>query len=59
MRTRRFASRVAADVATADASGVSGTPTFFINGRRRQGAYDIDALTEAVRGAGARARNER
>jgi Na+/H+ antiporter NhaA len=43
--------RVAEDVASADASGVSGTPTFFINGRRHQGAYDIDTLTAAVRAA--------
>ena len=33
---------------SADLSGVSGTPTFFINGRRHYGAYDIDTLTEAV-----------
>jgi protein-disulfide isomerase len=39
---------VAEDVASADASGVAGTPTFFINGRRHQGAYDIDTLTDAV-----------
>jgi Na+/H+ antiporter NhaA len=47
--------RVAEDVASADASGVSGTPTFFINGRRHQGAYDIDTLTAAVRAARRRA----
>ena len=35
--------------------GVSGTPTFFVNGRRHYGAYDIDTLTEAVRVARARA----
>jgi Na+/H+ antiporter NhaA len=48
---RRFAARVTRDVASADESGVSGTPTFFINGRRHQGAYDIDTLTAAVRAA--------
>ncbi|MFZ1155693.1 MAG: Na+/H+ antiporter NhaA [Solirubrobacteraceae bacterium] len=42
------ASRVVEDVASADASGVSGTPSFFINGRRHYGAYDIDTLTTAV-----------
>ncbi len=47
--------RVAEDVASADASGVSGTPTFFINGRRHYGAYDIDTLTTAVRSARTRA----
>jgi hypothetical protein len=34
---------------------VSGTPTFFINGLRHYGAYDIGALSEAVRTAKARA----
>ena len=38
---REYAPRVAEDVASADASGVAGTPTFFINGRRHHGAYDI------------------
>ncbi|HMC09516.1 MAG TPA: hypothetical protein VKL22_09385 [Actinomycetota bacterium] len=27
---------------------VSGTPTFFINGRRHHGAYGIGTLTSAV-----------
>lgn len=43
--------RVLTDVTSADESGVSGTPTFFINGRRHYGVYDIDTLTEAVRAA--------
>jgi Na+/H+ antiporter NhaA/predicted DsbA family dithiol-disulfide isomerase len=47
--------RIAEDVDGADLSGVSGTPTFFINGRRHYGTYDIDTLTRAVRGARARA----
>jgi protein-disulfide isomerase len=47
--------RVAEDVDSADLSGVSGTPTFFINGRRHYGAYDIETLSAAVRAAGARA----
>jgi len=53
--TRAGASRVADDVDSADLSGVTGTPTFFINGRRHYGAYDIDTLSAAVRVAGARA----
>jgi protein-disulfide isomerase len=36
-------------------AGVSGTPTFFINDRRHYGAFDIDALTRAVRTAKAAA----
>ena len=55
MRRHEYAPRIAEDVASADASGVSGTPTFFINGRRHQGAYDIDTLTAAVRAARNRA----
>jgi Na+/H+ antiporter NhaA len=49
------AMRVADDVDSADLSGVSGTPTFFINGRRHYGAYDIATLSAAVRAAGAQA----
>jgi Na+/H+ antiporter NhaA len=55
VRRHEYAPRVAEDVASADASGVSGTPTFFINGRRHQGAYDIDTLTASVRSARNRA----
>ncbi len=55
LRRREYAGRVAEDVATADASGVAGTPSFFINGRRHQGAYDIGTLTAAVRAARSRA----
>jgi protein-disulfide isomerase len=49
------AARVADDVDSADLSGVSGTPTFFVNGRRHHGAYDLETLSRAVRAAGARA----
>jgi Na+/H+ antiporter NhaA len=56
LHQRKHARRVTADVATADESGVSGTPTFFINGRRHYGVYDLDTLTEAVRAAKNRAR---
>jgi protein-disulfide isomerase len=46
--------RVEEDVDSADSSGVTGTPTFFVNERRHDGAYDIDTLSAAVRAAGAR-----
>ena len=49
------AARVAQDVDSADLSGVSGTPTFFLNGRRHHGAYDIQTLSKAVRLAQAKA----
>jgi Na+/H+ antiporter NhaA len=56
LRRREYASRVAEDVASADSSGVTGTPSFFINGRRYTGAYDIDTLTRIVKAAVSRAR---
>jgi protein-disulfide isomerase len=51
LASRAGAARVAEDVDSADLSGVSGTPTFFINGRRHYGSYDIAALTAAVQAA--------
>jgi protein-disulfide isomerase len=44
LRKRAGAARIAEDVDTADLSDVTGTPTFFINGRRHYGSYDITAL---------------
>jgi protein-disulfide isomerase len=55
LREHKGANRVAEDVNSADLSGVSGTPTFFINGRRHYGAYDTATLAAAVRAAKARA----
>jgi len=55
LREHTGAARVAEDVDSADLSGVTGTPTFFINSRRQHGAYDIASLSAAVRAAGARA----
>ena len=49
------APQIEEDVDSADLSGVTGTPTFFVNGRRHDGAYDIDTLSAAVRAARARA----
>lgn len=40
----RYAQRVRDDVAAAEASGVNGTPTFFIGDRRHRGAYDEQTL---------------
>jgi Na+/H+ antiporter NhaA len=55
LREHAGGARVAEDIDSADLSGVSGTPTFFINSRRQHGAYDIGSLSAAVRAAGARA----
>ncbi|WP_444947935.1 Na+/H+ antiporter NhaA [Micromonospora ureilytica] len=56
LTSQAYAARIDSDIDSADNSGVSGTPTFFINGRRHYGAYDITALTAAIRMARARAR---
>jgi len=55
LRGHSRAGRIEEDVDSADLSGVTGTPTFFINERRHDGAYDVITLSAAVRAAGARA----
>jgi protein-disulfide isomerase len=55
LRDHAGQAKIAADVDSADLSGVSGTPTFFINGKRHHGAYDVNTLSNAVRAARARA----
>ena len=54
---RVHADRIATDIDSADRSGVSGTPTFFVNGRRHYGAYDAGSLQHAVSSARERARS--
>ena len=54
--TRELAEHVHADKVRADfvsgvRSGVNGTPTFFINGYRHNGAFDFDTLLQAITGA--------
>src|SRR6185437_14242954 len=55
LRNHVGAYRVAEDIDSADLATVSGTPTFFINGNRYYGAFDLAALKEAVHAAKARA----
>jgi Na+/H+ antiporter NhaA len=55
VRRHAHSEHIADDVASADASGVAGTPSFFINGKRHHGAYDVTTLTQVVRAARARA----
>lgn len=59
LRERRYLKRVEQDVDGADESGVSGTPSFFVNGRRHHGAYDLEGLQAAVRSAKMRATSAR
>jgi Na+/H+ antiporter NhaA/predicted DsbA family dithiol-disulfide isomerase len=56
LRRHAGAAHIAEDVDSADLSGVSGTPTFFVNGTRHYGAYDIETLSAAVKIAIARAK---
>jgi Na+/H+ antiporter NhaA len=56
LRKHAGAAHVAEDTDSADLSGVSGTPTFFVNGMRHYGAYDIGTLSKAVKLALARAK---
>jgi Na+/H+ antiporter NhaA len=55
LRSRRWSERVAADVESADVSLVAGTPSFFVNGQRQVGTYDLTTLSRAVRTARAQA----
>jgi Na+/H+ antiporter NhaA len=48
LHSHQHQARVAQDVESADISGVSGTPTFFVNGRRQYGAFDPASLTSAI-----------
>jgi Na+/H+ antiporter NhaA len=50
------ATRVAQDIESADISGATGTPTYFVNGQRLSGAYDLDSLKAAVTAERARLR---
>jgi protein-disulfide isomerase len=45
-----YAAAVQADVESGAAGGVSGTPTFFVNGLRHRGAYDAQSLIAALEG---------
>jgi len=40
--------RIERDLRSAEASGATGTPTFFVNGRRHFGAYDAGSLVEEL-----------
>ena len=45
---REFLSRVKADFTGGVRSGVNGTPTFFINGKRHDASFEYDDLVEAI-----------
>ena len=47
----RHADRVRQDFLSGVRSGVNGTPTFFLNGSRHDGAWDVDSLLAAIQDA--------
>ena len=49
LKTHKYFDRVRADVATGRRHGVTGTPTFFVNGHRQGGDDDVPALRSAIR----------
>ena len=48
MEGQVYAARVRADFMSGVRSGVNGTPTFFINGRRHDSSYDLETLLAAI-----------
>ncbi len=50
MRFHTYAERVREDFLSGVRSGVNGTPTFFINGERHEGSWDVETLTRAILG---------
>jgi protein-disulfide isomerase len=56
MRDRRYENRMREDFRSGVRSGVNGTPTFFINGRRYDGQRDLKSMLAAIKSAVAHGR---
>ncbi len=56
LENRTYQPAVQEDFMSGVRSGVGGTPTFYINGSRYDGAYDLDSLWRAVQKAARLAR---
>jgi protein-disulfide isomerase len=50
---QRYRPRVRGDFMSGVRSGVNGTTTFFVNGQRYDGSWDLPELLDALEGAGA------
>ena len=48
LQEQTYASRIREDFMSGVRSGVNGTPTFFINGIRHNGGWDLQSLLEAI-----------
>jgi len=51
LRARTHAAKIREDFLSGARSGVNGTPTFFINGLRHNGSYELPSLLAAIEGA--------
>jgi protein-disulfide isomerase len=51
LREGRYLNRIREDFLSGARSGVNGTPTFFINGLRHDGRWDLATLMAAIEGA--------
>ncbi|MGC4098244.1 MAG: DsbA family protein [Nitrospira sp.] len=51
LKQHRYLDRIRTDAASGHQHGVTGTPTYFVNGHRQEGADDVDALSVAIRHA--------
>jgi protein-disulfide isomerase len=49
LHDQRYRRRVDDDRESGTASGVQGTPAFFINGERYEGGHDLESLVDALR----------
>lgn len=49
LKAHTYFERVRIDVGTGRRHGVTGTPTFFVNGHRQDGPDDVRALTDVIR----------
>jgi protein-disulfide isomerase len=48
LRSHAHTEKIRANLHSGAVSGVNGTPTFFINGRRHDGAWDFESLYQAL-----------
>lgn len=48
LEEEKYKARVRADFSSGVRSGVNGTPTFFINGKRHDGPFDYESLVLAI-----------
>jgi len=48
LEASKYKDRVRADFSSGVRSGVNGTPTFFINGKRHDGPFDYESLVQAI-----------